>query len=317
MYQCRAVCIPHNVNFDPREGKYLFDMYGKVNAWQDYLISRKYTHITRPSTGLPPPFIQHTTQTTNADPNQQDDAISTLSGLKENNASIIAETINQDSIADNSMKDTNSQVSQVERTNKKSRSNDNNTSNDNSDNNNDSRMTSNLDPDHLPNPVIVITAPSFTTIHDTNTMISQITMMPENYRVDLSLCSFPLVPPAEHGIMIKGNMSVLAILDNTLNQHNILGHEFYHTYIHDQTTTNVAASIVPINEKEETLARHPMIKTLKRLCPPNPQLINRLKQILNSLDEPQAITMQFMQDLSNYNFECHSPDDSEDQMPSL
>ena len=60
-----------------------------------------------------------------------------------------------------------------------------------------------------------------------------------------------------------------------------------------------------------------MIKTLKRLCPPNPQLINRLKQILNSLDEPQAITMQFMQDLSNYNFECHSPDDSEDQMPSL
>ena len=145
-------------------------------------------------------------------------------------------------------------------------------------------------------------------------MISQMSMMPENYRVDLSLCSFP---PAEHGIMIKGNVNVLTILDSNLNHQNILGHNFYHTFIQDQTTSNVAASITPINEKEETLARHPMIKTLKRLCPPNPQLINRLKQILNSLDDPQAITMQFMQDLSNYNFECHSPDGTEDQMTSL
>jgi hypothetical protein len=139
-------------------------------------------------------------------------------------------------------------------------------------------------------------------------------MMPENYRVNLSPCSFP---PAEHAIMIKGNMNVLTILDSNLNRQNMLGHNFYHTFIKDQTTSNVAASITLINEKEETLARHPIIKTLKRLCPSNPELINRLKQILNTLDDPQAITLQFMQDLSNYNFECHSPDGTEDPMTSL
>ena len=106
-------------------------------------------------------------------------------------------------------------------------------------------MTSILNLIPLPNPIppktadpphIVIAAPSFITVHDTTTMISQMAMMPENYCVDLSLCSFP---PAEHGIMIKGNMNVLTILDSNLNRQNMLGHNFYHTFIKDQTTSKV------------------------------------------------------------------------------
>ena len=140
MYQCQAIFTPHNVNFDPREGKYLFDMYGKVNAWRDYLISQKCTHITRPSVGLPPHFIQHTTQTTDTAPNQQDDILSTLSDAKQGTNSIIADIVNQESMIQDSLLDTSSHVGP---SNKKPQSNGNNTSNDNSDNNNNSHMTPN------------------------------------------------------------------------------------------------------------------------------------------------------------------------------
>ena len=98
------------MTFDPREGKYLFDMYGKVNTWRDYLISQKHTHIIRPSTGLPPPFIQHTTQTTDTASNKQDEEVSALSEVKQSTISVVAERINQESTVQDLVLDTTSQV---------------------------------------------------------------------------------------------------------------------------------------------------------------------------------------------------------------
>ena len=137
-------------------------------------------------------------------------------------------------------------------------------------------------------PHIVIAAPSFITMHDTTATISHTSTMPDNYHINLSPCS---LPPTEHKMMIKRDVNVLTILDRNLHSESMLGHIFYHTFTKDKTTSNVTASITSINEKEETLARHPMIKTLKRMCPSDPELINRLKQILNMMDDPQAINL--------------------------
>ena len=91
----------------------------------------------------------HTTQTIDTALNQQDDAISNLSDVKQSADSIIPETLNQESIVEDSIGDTNSQFSQVKRSSKKTRSNGNGTSNDNSVNNKDSRMTLILNPTPL------------------------------------------------------------------------------------------------------------------------------------------------------------------------
>jgi hypothetical protein len=79
------------MSFDRQERKYLFDVYGRTNADQDYLISRKYTHITRPSTALPSPFIERTHQKINSTPNQQGEDASVLTESKQRDASIIPE----------------------------------------------------------------------------------------------------------------------------------------------------------------------------------------------------------------------------------
>ena len=97
----------------------------------------------------------------------------------------------------------------------------------------------------------------------------------------------------------------------------IPGHNFYHTFNKGKTTSPVTASITTIYVKEETESHHPMIKILKRICPSDPDLINRLKQIINPLDNlkqsPYTSCKICLTTISNY----HSPGDIGDPIKSL
>ena len=80
-------------------------------------------------------------------------------------------------------------------------------------------------------------------------MISSSTTMPENFQIVILPCS---LPPAERAMMIKGDVNTLAILDTNLDCEMILGHNFYHTFNRDKTTSPVTASITTINEKKRS-----------------------------------------------------------------
>jgi hypothetical protein len=106
--------------------------------------------------------------------------------------------------------------------------------------------------------------------------------------------------------MATGNTKTLTILDTSSHNETIRGHNFYHTSnkripsLPKKPSHLCPRSLHRTRKgKEEIMAKYPMTKTPERTCPPDPDLNNRLKNIINHLDTQQSTTLAFMQDASN------------------